>query len=101
MAEREQCWLMMFDPIDPPPKLAVSMEELGKRHQAYIHGLQEKGHLFAAGAFRDENGARAGTGMIILRAPTRAQAETIARQEPYVANGVRTLKLIPWQKSYG
>ena len=101
MAEREQCWLMMFDLADPPPKISMSMEELGKQHQDYIRGLQQQGHLFAAGAMRDETGARDGTGMIIIRAPTRAAADKIARQEPYVANGVRILKLIAWQKSYG
>ena len=99
--EREQCWLMSVELADPPPKLATSMEEIGKQHHAYIRDLDAEGILVGAGAFRDENDNRSGTGLIIIRAVNRAQAEAIARQEPYIANGVRVLTLVPWQRSAG
>ena len=46
-------------------------------------------------------GNRFGTGMIIFRAATRAEAEKIANSEPYIAHGVRRLKLVPWQRTAG
>jgi carboxymethylenebutenolidase len=98
---REQCWLMNATLADPQPKLSLSMEEITNRHHAYIHDLEAKGRLVGAGAFRDETGARHGTGLIIIRAASRAEAEALARQEPYIANGVRVLTLVPWQRSAG
>jgi uncharacterized protein YciI len=32
-----------------------------------------------------------------LRFKTRREAEAIANSEPYIAHGVRRLKLVPWQ----
>ena len=57
--------------------------------------------LVGAGPFLDDTGTRFGTGMIIFRCATRAEAEKIANSEPYIANGVRRLKLMPWQKIAG
>jgi len=99
--EREQCWLLSVELADPPPKLATSMEGITRQHHDYIHDLDAKGILVGAGAFRDETGNRQGTGLIVIRAATRAEADAIARQEPYIANGVRILKLVPWQRSAG
>jgi uncharacterized protein YciI len=39
--------------------------------------------------------------MIIFRAATRREAEAIANSEPYIAHGVRRLKLTPWQRIAG
>lgn len=99
--QREQCWLMSVDLADPAPTLNIGIEEIGKRHHEYIHDLEAKGLLVGAGAFRDELGIRNGPGLIIIRASTRAEAETIARREPYIAHGVRVLTLVPWQRSAG
>jgi carboxymethylenebutenolidase len=96
---REQCWVMSVETADPPPTLDTSLEEIGRQHQAYIQELEKSGRLFAAGAFRDEHGQRHGTGLIIIRADTRAEAEAIACREPYIANGIRVLTLVPWQRS--
>jgi carboxymethylenebutenolidase len=99
--QREQCWLMSVDLVDPAPALEVSMEEIGRRHHEYIQELEATGVLVGAGAFRDEHGARQGTGLIIIRSHTRTEAEAIARREPYIAHGLRLLKLVPWQRSAG
>jgi|SRR5438128_316433 uncharacterized protein len=99
--QREQCWVINNEIVDPPPAAAPSKEELTARHHAYIDDLDAKGMLVGAGPFLDDTGNRFGTGMIIIRAATRAQAETIANQEPYIAHGVRRLKLVPWQRIAG
>jgi uncharacterized protein YciI len=98
---REQCWVINNELVDPPPRLALGKEELTERHHAYIHELEAKGMLVGAGPFLDDTGNRFGTGMIIIRAATRAEAERIANQEPYIAHGVRRLKLVPWQRIAG
>jgi uncharacterized protein YciI len=98
---REQCWVINNEVIDPPPALALTKEELAARHHAYIDDLDAKGLLVGAGPFLDDTGNRFGTGMIIFRAATRREAETLANQEPYIALGVRRLKLVPWQRIAG
>ena len=75
--------------------------ELADKHHAFSHDLEAKGMLVGAGPFLDDSGQRFGTGMIIFRCPTRAEAEKIANSEPYIAHGVRRLKLLPWQKLFG
>jgi uncharacterized protein YciI len=98
---REQCWVINNEVIDPPPRLALSKEELTERHHAFIHDLDTRGLLVGAGPFLDDSGNRFGTGMIIFRATTRSEAERIANAEPYIAYGVRRLKLVPWQRIAG
>jgi uncharacterized protein YciI len=99
--EREQCWIINNEVVDPAPKTALSKEQLTERHHAYIHDLDTRGLLVGAGPFLDDQGERFGTGMIIIRAATRREAEAIANQEPYIAHGVRRLKLVPWQRIAG
>ena len=101
MGEREQCWVINNELIDPPPKIAITGEQLTALHHEFIHDLEAKGKLVGAGPFLDDAGARFGTGMIIFRASTRAEAEKIANSEPYIAHGVRRLKLLPWQRIAG
>jgi uncharacterized protein YciI len=99
--KREQCWVINNEVIEPRPTAAPPQEELARRHHAYIDELDAKGFLVGAGPFLDDTGNRFGTGMIIIRAATRGEAEAIANREPYIANGVRHLKLVPWQRIAG
>jgi uncharacterized protein len=99
--KREQCWVINNEVVDPPPRAAPSKEELIARHHDFIHDLEAKGLLVGAGPFLDDSGHRFGTGMIIFRAATRPEAEAIANAEPYIAHGVRRLKLVPWQRVAG
>jgi uncharacterized protein YciI len=103
MAERprEQCWVINNEIVEPRPAGAPPQEALADKHHAFIHDLETKGMLVGAGPFLDESGNRFGTGMIIFRCATRAEAEKIAASEPYIAAGVRRLKLMPWQKVAG
>jgi uncharacterized protein YciI len=99
-AAREQCWIIRGVEVQPPPANA-DFERIRELHHRFIDELDDDGILVAHGATRDENGARSGTGLIVIRAATRAEALTIAAREPYVAHGVRTLDLIPWQMQRG
>jgi uncharacterized protein YciI len=99
--EREQCWLMMNDWAQPRPAMTQTTEQMTDLHHQYIHDLDDKGVLVGAGPFLDETGARDGTGLIIIRAKTRAEAMAIATKEPWVASGQRILTLKPWQRTAG
>jgi uncharacterized protein len=99
--KREQCWVINNEVVEPPPAIALSKEELTARHHDFIHELEAEGLLVGAGPFLDDTGNRFGTGMIIFRASTRPEAEAIANREPYIAHGVRRLKLVPWQRIAG
>jgi uncharacterized protein YciI len=101
MSEREQCWVINNEVVEPPPSLALGKDELTELHHKFIHDLDARGILVGAGPFLDDTGGRFGTGMIIFRAATRAEAEKIANDEPYIAHGVRRLKLVPWQRTAG
>ncbi|HLH96256.1 MAG TPA: YciI family protein [Xanthobacteraceae bacterium] len=100
-AKREQCWVINNEVVEPRPVAAPAQEELARHHHAFIDELEAKGILVGAGPFLDEAGTRFGTGMIIIRAATRREAEAIANREPYIAHGVRRLKLLPWQRIAG
>ena len=101
MSEREQCWIINNEVIDPPPRIAHSREALAELHHQFIHDLDSKGMLVGAGPFLDDTGKRFGTGMIVFRCATRAEAEKIANSEPHIAHGTRRLKLVPWQRIAG
>ena len=101
MSEREQCWVIHNEVVEPRPHIAFSDDELRERHPQFIHDLDVKGILVGAGPFLDDVGNRFGTGMIIFRAATRAEAEKIAHSEPFIAHGARRLKLVPWQRIAG
>jgi hypothetical protein len=98
---REQCWVIHNEVIDPSPTIALTTEQLRELHHDFIHDLDAKGVLVGAGPFLDDSGNRFGTGMIIFRAATRSEAEKIANAEPFIAHGVRRLKLVPWQRIAG
>ena len=101
MSEREQCWIIHNEVIDPPSMISLTQQELTERHHQFIHDLDAKGLLVGAGPFLDDTGNRFGTGMIIFRAATRAEAEKIANSEPSIAHGTHRLKLVPWQRIAG
>jgi uncharacterized protein YciI len=69
-------------------------------HLAAVAELERKGTLFAAGPFLDAEGLPNGSGMFILRA-TYAEAEAIAKNDPFVKHGFRTYRIAPWRMSEG
>ncbi|HTK12270.1 MAG TPA: YciI family protein [Xanthobacteraceae bacterium] len=100
-SQREQCWVILSEWIEPRPASSLSNEQVAEMHHHFIDDLDAAGLLAGAGPFIDETGARDGIGMVIVRAPTRVEAMTIANREPWIANGFRTFKLKPWQRIAG
>lgn len=98
---REQCYVLMMRPNPSPPPMPCSPEEMRIVHHEYLLDLERRGVLFAAGPFVDENGVRAGAGMLIIRSRSRAEAEAIGNAEPYTKAGQRLMEFIPWQRNEG
>lgn len=101
---REQCYLCVMNLVDPPPPGAPPRDSLRAEHKKFLARLESEGRIFGAGKLENEaEGEKAdiGFGMFILRAPNRAEAERIALQEPYTKAGLRSMKLIPWQRTEG
>ncbi|MGA2395392.1 MAG: YciI family protein [Candidatus Lustribacter sp.] len=102
MSAREQCWIIATTEDEARlPEDVRARKELADRHHAFIDQLDARGLLVAHGSARDEQGVRVGPGYIVIRAATRAEAESVALREPYIASGVRRLQLIPWQVQLG
>ncbi|MPY70656.1 MAG: hypothetical protein GEU92_11270 [Alphaproteobacteria bacterium] len=99
---REQCYLLMLRPADnPPTDFPRSQDELRVDHHAYLVDLERRGLLFAAGPCRDGEGWVRGTGILMVRAPNRAEAQKLADEEPYTKAGFRTVEIVPWQRNEG
>jgi len=52
-------------------------------HLLRLKDLERKGRLIIAGPFTDQTGS-----VIILEAPSLAEAETFAKEDPYTVHGV-------------
>ena len=72
-----------------------------KDHLAYVAGLESRGIVFAAGPMLDEAGEKTGTGMIVVRAGNLAEAEAIAREDPFHKLGYRSFRVQPWMINEG
>jgi uncharacterized protein len=67
-------------------------QTLRPQHLEYVGRLDKQGQIHLAGPFADGTG-----GMVIYIADTLAEAEVLAKNDPYVAEGVRRLELHEWK----
>lgn len=71
-------------------------------HLAYQKDLKEKGVMFAAGPFANDDETQwQGARMVILRANSVVQAREIAAADPMHANGAREFTIHPWLLNEG
>ncbi|MFQ5682584.1 MAG: YciI family protein [Candidatus Binatia bacterium] len=101
---REQCYLCVMSLVANPPADAPPAADLRRAHKQFLGDLEEQGRIFGAGKLensKEKEKATLGYGMFILRAENRKEAESIAFQEPNTKAGLRTMKLIPWQRTEG
>lgn len=62
-------------------------------HLDYMIALERQGKLFASGPLGDPSKA---DGMTIVRAADEDEARQMALRDPFVVNGIRTFKIVPW-----
>ncbi|MEM9573799.1 MAG: YciI family protein [Pseudomonadota bacterium] len=85
-------------PVAPPEKLRAVLPD----HLAYQRKQEEEGALFLAGPLSDPTGDQMlGTGMIIYRASSLAEATAITENDPMHAKGIRTFKIRKWLVNEG
>ena len=71
-------------------------------HLDYQKDLEARGITFAAGPFADDNeSAWSGEGMIIVRAASLEEAQSIAKADPMHSSGVRSFRVRPWLLNEG
>lgn len=63
-------------------------------HVAHLRALERAGKLELAGPFPEHR-----SGLVVVRAEDRAEAEAIAAADPFVARGVRRAEVRPWRLS--
>jgi uncharacterized protein YciI len=67
-------------------------------HLQYMIELEREGKLFASGPLGDPSKA---DGMTIVRAASEDEARQLALRDPFVVNGIRTFKIVPWMVMEG
>lgn len=72
--------------VDP-----VLNQEVRPDHLRYVQEQYRLGHVLMAGPFTDGSG-----GMVVYHQVSQAEAEQLARRDPAVASGARTLTLVEW-----
>ncbi|WP_292182276.1 YciI family protein [Mesorhizobium sp.] len=72
-----------------------------RAHLLYIIGLEQAGVLFASGPVLDESGEMTGDGVTIVRAASFEEARLIAKDDPFVAAGLREPSIHRWVVNEG
>ena len=92
---------LLFAVLSEPIEGAGDRDAVREQHLAYQYELERRGVMFAAGPFLDAAGKPNGTGLIIYRAGSLAEATAIAAEDPFHRLGFRRFKVMPWRVSEG
>jgi uncharacterized protein YciI len=88
MAETDFTRYAVF--LDKVPGREASRETI-LRHVAHLKALDETGRLVLCGPFTD-----APSGLVVIRAKDKAEAEAVAKADPFVSEGVRAFRVCTW-----
>jgi len=95
--ERGSLAFELFVAISTPIKPAEDVKALLPEHLQYQQVLENAGSLAFAGPLSDESGEHMqGTGMIVYRAESYAEASKLAEQDPMHQQNVRSFILRRW-----
>ena len=90
-------YVVMLEPIK-----GANHDTHKTEHFRFVEELDRKGIIFASGPMIDDKTEESdGGSMYILRASSLAEAEAIARQEPWVIGGAKTITVRPWRFATG
>lgn len=71
------------------------------QHLEYQYELERRGVMFGAGPFLDDHDQPNGSGLIIYRASSLAEATAIAENDPFHKLGFRKFRIMAWRLSEG
>ena len=94
---RKRLWVVITKAVAPREELDKVLEA----HLMHQIRLEKEGIMFGAGPLSNADGSPTGTGMIIIRAESEAEARRIADQDPFHAKGLRTYTLQQWSLNEG
>jgi uncharacterized protein YciI len=94
---RKRLWVVITKAVAPRDQLDKVLEA----HLMHQIRLEKEGIMFGAGPLSNPDGSPTGTGMIIIRAESEAEARRIADQDPFHAQGLRTYTLQQWSLNEG
>jgi len=97
---KEQLFVCIYRMNPEPPALSMSGEVLHQQHRDWLQGLADRDLLVGSGPARDEQGRNHAGSVIILRAPSFAEATSLAAQEPNAREGQRIPEVIPWHRMW-
>ena len=80
-------WALLLTQIEGVPTSRADVEA----HVAHLRVLEREGRLEIAGPFPEH-----ASGLVVLRATSRDEAERIAAADPFVTRGVRRVEVRPW-----
>lgn len=92
-------WLVVSKPHESTTEDGIGA--VVEEHIAWLLGLEEAGVLVMSGPLVEGPGARAGSGMTVLRADDAAGARAIAEQDPFVRADLRSFDLFRWRVNEG
>ena len=93
----KRLWVVITKGVAPPEEMSKLLEA----HLQHQIRLEKDGIMFGAGPLSNADGSPTGTGMIIIRAESEAEARRIADQDPFHAKGLRTYTLQQWSLNEG
>jgi uncharacterized protein len=94
---RKRLWIVITKAVAPSEELSKVLEA----HLQHQIRLEKEGIMFGAGPLSNPDGSPTGTGMIIIRADSEADARRIADQDPFHSSGMRTYTLQQWSLNEG
>lgn len=86
---------------EPADATLEEIEAAVPAHKSWAADAEAAGHFLVAGPFLDDDYRYTGSGMIVVRANSYAEAEAIVAADPMHSTGLRTFRLVPWQLNEG
>ena len=95
-----QLYMVRMEPLEVPEDPIAFLMPFLREHILWLRARERDGSLFLSGANRDEVGWD-GSGVAILRAESRTEAERIAATEPFHREGLRKNTVHGWLLNEG
>ena len=92
-------WLIMSAPVPGTGQAAIDARV--EEHVRWLLELEADGRLFLSGPLLSGPGTGPGSGMTVIRAADRAEAQSIAERDPFVLAGLRTFTAYQWRLNEG
>ena len=94
----KQLYVIFTTPTNGLGPVMVNLQ----RHLDYQESLTQRGIMFAAGPnWSDDEQLWGGEGMVVVRAASLSEAETIAKEDPMHSCGARSFRVRPWLVNEG